>query len=306
MIKAVFTDVDGTLVNRQQRVLHGTLVAIRRLEEQGIPFVIMSGRGPTGIYTITDEYDLSCPLAAFSGGLLQNADRSILYSSTIPLQLAQQVIDFIEGSGFDCVCSIFAYDQWIVKDPGDPRIIFEAETIRLVPTVGGIDEVLPAPGTGLREVHKVLGMCGDGKLDEIQRQVAHAFPQLGITRSSDHYLEVMPAGASKGDAVQRFCALWGTDPMDTAAFGDHYNDLPMLQAVGHPFLMENAPGSLKEELGLENTGVLPATENQLRVSAPILPLVSSSLPAGFSAPVRLTASCDDEGIARALESIGAI
>ena len=292
MIKAVFTDVDGTLIDRQQRVLPGTLAAIRRLEKQGIPFVIMSGRGPTGIYTITDEYALSCPLAAFSGGLLQDADRSIIYSSTIPLGLAQKVIDFIEGRGFDCVCSIFAYDQWIVKDAADPRVVFEANTIRLVPTVGGIDEVLPAPGTGVREVHKVLGMCGDGKLDHIQTQVAEAFPQLCVTRSSDRYLEVMPFGASKGDAVQRFCALWGIDPKDAAAFGDHYNDLPMLQAVGHPFLMGNAPESLKAELGLGNGSDAAATAAQLQPSA--------CIPEGFLAPVTLTADCDHEGIAKGL------
>ena len=293
MIKAVFSDVDGTLIDRNKRVLPGTLRAIRALEAQGIPFVIMSGRGPTGIYTITDEYGLSCAVAGFSGGLLQDADRNILFSRTFSTELAQQVIDFIEGRGFDCVWCIFAYDQWIVKDAQEPRVVYEANTIHLTPEQGGVASVLPAPGSGVREVHKILGMCGEGKLDEIQARVAEAFPQLCITRSSDRYLEVMPAGSSKGDAVQRFCKLWGIDPMDTAAFGDHYNDLPMLQAVGHPFLMGNAPERLKAELGLGNGGAAAATDVQLRPSARV--------PRGFLAPVTLTSDCDSEGIANGLK-----
>ena len=33
---------------------------------------------------------------------------------------------------------------------------------------------------------------------------------------------------------------------DTIAFGDHYNDLEMLETVALPFLMGNAPEELKE------------------------------------------------------------
>ena len=53
----IFSDIDGTLLNSQGKISPGTLAAIRTLEEKGIPFVISSGRGPTGIYPILDEKD---------------------------------------------------------------------------------------------------------------------------------------------------------------------------------------------------------------------------------------------------------
>ena len=39
--------------------------------------------------------------------------------------------------------------------------------------------------------------------------------------------------------TQFFVAL-GVDPEEVMAFGDNYNDLPMLELAGHPYLMESA------------------------------------------------------------------
>ncbi len=242
-IKIVFTDADGTLLNSKHQVSPRTAAAIRELNRQGIPFVIMSGRAPQGIYMIADEYGFDCCAAAFSGGLLLDAQRSEVYSRTFSQQTAQQVMDFIKDRGLDCLCGIFSYDRLIVADTTLPSVQREVSIIKKVPEEGGL-ELLP-PGQG---VHKLLGLCGEGKLDDIQRQVTAAFPQLCITRSTDTYLEIMPSGVNKGDAARFFCQRFGIDPADAAAFGDHYNDLEMLKAVGHPFLMGNAPGTLKTEL----------------------------------------------------------
>ena len=43
----VFSDVDGTLLNTRHQVLPGTLSAIKSLQQQGIPFVIISARSPS-------------------------------------------------------------------------------------------------------------------------------------------------------------------------------------------------------------------------------------------------------------------
>ena len=68
--------------------------------------------------------------------------------------------------------------------------------------------------------------------------------RLGRAISSETLIEVMPAGSSKAGAVHTLCDLWGIDPADALAFGDNYNDLPMLDAVGHGYLMGNAPAEL--------------------------------------------------------------
>ena len=55
------------------------------------------------------------------------------------------------------------------------------------------------------------------------------------------------------------CAHFGIPLENTYAFGDSYNDAPMLRAAAHPYLMNIAPTDLKAEFATQIddvTGVL--------------------------------------------------
>ena len=54
-VEIVFSDVDGTLLNNEHKMLEGTMYAIRKLQAKDIPFVIISARSPSGIYPILEE-----------------------------------------------------------------------------------------------------------------------------------------------------------------------------------------------------------------------------------------------------------
>jgi hydroxymethylpyrimidine pyrophosphatase-like HAD family hydrolase len=66
-----------------------------------------------------------------------------------------------------------------------------------------------------------------------------------VVRSSDILLEINAKTATKADAVLAYCRQKHIDVANCIAFGDNYNDLPMLQTVGRPVLMGNAPEELK-------------------------------------------------------------
>ena len=46
--------------------------------------------------------------------------------------------------------------------------------------------------------------------------------------------------ADKGTGLCALCAATGVTPAQVLAIGDNYNDLPMLELAGHPYLMESA------------------------------------------------------------------
>ena len=58
----------------------------------------------------------------------------------------------------------------------------------------------------------------------------------------------MNLGVDKGAGVAHLCEHLGIDIADTAAVGDTYNDIEMLEAVGYGFLMENGSPELRSRV----------------------------------------------------------
>lgn len=236
----VFCDVDGTLLNSRQGVLPGTLSAIRFLQQRGIPFVIVSARSPSGIYPIQEAYHFRCPIVSYSGALILDEGKKILYTKGFSRELAKKVIAFIEQNQFDCAWNVFSLDTWIVKDRRDMRVVQEENIVRAKATEGTVD-MLPDNA----EIGKILCMCSPDRTLMIEQKLKEAFPSLSIARSSDTLLEIMQSGVTKSSAVKTLCELWNISLKSTVAFGDHYNDVEMLETVAMPFLMGNAPAELK-------------------------------------------------------------
>lgn len=51
--------------------------------------------------------------------------------------------------------------------------------------------------------------------------------------------------ADKGVGLRQLCAVLGVPLERVMAFGDNYNDLPMLELAGRPYLMESAAEELR-------------------------------------------------------------
>ena len=68
---------------------------------------------------------------------------------------------------------------------------------------------------------------------------------LSIVRSDLRFMEFMGPDVNKGTAVKRLCGMLGFNLDFAAAFGDEWNDVEMLQAVGQPWLMDGSDEKLK-------------------------------------------------------------
>jgi Cof subfamily protein (haloacid dehalogenase superfamily) len=89
-----------------------------------------------------------------------------------------------------------------------------------------------------------------------------------ITRSSaDELIEISAAGVTKASGLERFARRHGVSAAEVVAFGDMPNDLPMLAWAGHPVAVANAH------------------------------------PEVLAIAAEVTASNDDDGVARVLERL---
>ena len=246
--KIVFSDIDGTLLNSDHRMSENTEKAIKYIKEQGIPFVIVTARGPSGVYPIFRRYNFVAPIICYSGALILGENGELIYSKGISKTTVSSLINTITERGFDCTWNVYTMRDWIVNDKSDERVIIEENIVEVQATKGSIDDI----PNGM-EIGKFLCMCNPEEIDEIEAVLKKKYPSLSIVKSSDILLEVMERGVNKGMAVELFCNRLEIDKKAAVAFGDHYNDIEMLKTVGTAFLMENAPEDMKADFNMTSS-----------------------------------------------------
>lgn len=77
MIKAIFFDIDGTLVNDRSKALASTKRAISYARKNGILCGVATGRSPVKIKEVIDELELDM-YVVYNGQLVFTAERTIV------------------------------------------------------------------------------------------------------------------------------------------------------------------------------------------------------------------------------------
>lgn len=233
--KAVFSDIDGTLLNDWHQITPKTLTAIQRITQQEIPFIPVSARPPLAITPYTQQLKTDQAIICYSGALILDRDLTPLYSVSIDeadlTQLEKQLQSFQHLS-----INYYVNTLWFSNDLANHWTQQEAE-------ITGLQAVQKVEK--LTYVHKVLVM---GEADEILRLEAllkPLFPQFSIHRSKAEYLEIMNRNATKSAAIRFIQKSLGIETEQIVAFGDNFNDLDMLQYVGFSVAMANAPDEIK-------------------------------------------------------------
>lgn len=233
---AVFSDIDGTLLNSAHEIAPSTKEAIHALQSRGIPFTIVSSRSASCIYPLLKENNLHCPIIACGGAWIEDEEGNLLKNVGLDWQTAAAVIAFLEEKAFDLAWCIYSGPHWIVKDRSDARVTAEEALVGTVSSEGSIHS-LPEDAI----VNKILCICNPAQTLSVEENVKSHFPNLSVVKSASYLLEIMPADNNKALGIQTFCDQFGLSVSDAVTLGDNYNDLEMLQASGCGVLMGNAP-----------------------------------------------------------------
>lgn len=237
---AVFTDVDGTLLDAEHRVIEQSRPAIRELGRRRVPFVLVSARMPEGLYTIQREIGFEGPLVCYSGAYVLDAQGHELLSKPIDMDEARDVKSFLDAELPEICCSEYGFHVWACDDDADPRIKNEERITTLKALRAPLGEAFDDRG-----VHKFLLMGDPEQIAAAQQKIAAAYPNLTAVRSSATLCEVMRGDVTKSEGVRLLCDHLGIDVGRAIAFGDGYNDVDMLRAVPNSYAMANAPMEVK-------------------------------------------------------------
>ena len=238
----IFSDLDGTLINDDLKVPAATRDAIRRQIINGNIFVPASARLPKGMMTAVNQILKVCPFIAYNGALALDETGKVLISRFFNAKEAAEICRYVDEQDNDAAWNIYSGYVWYCSEQKSPRVEHEESIVKVQATPTTIEQIAKLQG-----VHKGLIMGEPEDLDRMQAELTAKYPDLTFVRSSKILLEIVLKGVSKASAVRIVAQEYGVDLKNCIAFGDNYNDEDMLEEVGYPFLMGNAPAELKQK-----------------------------------------------------------
>jgi Cof subfamily protein (haloacid dehalogenase superfamily) len=239
--RLVATDVDGTLLDPDERVPPRVVAVVERLVAGGVGFVLVTGRPPRWIPPVVAQLDVASLAVCANGSVLYDAaEDRVLWANTLApdvlARLAAAATETLPG----CRLAVERVDL------GAP---FVAEPGYRHAWVDGDDEIA-ADRSVLLDQPAVKLLIRGPRLSS-DAMVAALTPVIGheadLTFSYPRGLvEVSPPGVTKATGLAEVARRHGVAAADVVAFGDMPNDLEMLRWAGHGVAMCNAHAALLE------------------------------------------------------------
>lgn len=237
-------DLDGTLLDEEKRVSERAKKALCEAKNRGIQIALLSGRMPHAVQMVERQLGFSCIVGSTAGTYIMMDGRCI-GNHTMDLHNIILIFEKIARK-YNVPLWVYQGTKWYVTKI-DYYVQRESNIIHLDPEVIDPYELTKRMERENVAPNKLLFGASEDVIDAIKIDLQNAdYPDLDFARSDTLYLEIMPKGANKGEALHTICDVLGIRSEKTIAFGDQELDIEMLTEAGLGVVMANAPENIKK------------------------------------------------------------
>lgn len=257
--QTVVLDLDGTLLNLDKRVSPFTAKVLKQLSDLNIDIILASGRAVHLIENTVDELNgINCYVVGYNGvqGFTKKdseGKRKLLFSNSLPIDRLRDIIKF--AAERNLMMNLYLDYEYAIDKPELRHFAehYAALTGATYKFVSSYEEALPC------EAPKVLLITEEEKYCDLLLKLSEdLFPDLevvkgrckgnveGLGELEQFYVEFLPKGADKGNALKQWCAATGVSLERTIAFGDGENDIGLLKTAKVGVCMKDCPEAVKK------------------------------------------------------------
>lgn len=229
--KLIFFDIDGTLLDPDNRIPASAKQAVLALKEAGHMVALASGRAPFMLEPIRLELGLES-YVSFNGQYVMHQGE-LIHSNPIRSDALNQLSAFASVSGHPLV--YLDHSQMSCSQEYHPHVDL------CLSSLGVTHPEYEKLFCDNRFIYQTMLFCSQ----EVENAYRDRFRDLTFVRWHPLSMDVLPAGGSKAEGVSRLAARTGFAPENVYAFGDNLNDMEMFRYAGCSIAMGNAPYSLK-------------------------------------------------------------
>ena len=221
----IMTDIDGTLVTDEKKILPKDMDAIDRFRAGGGTFTLATGRGYSMAKPIAERINLDVPAVIFNGSAVYDfKEDKFLWHSSLPDNAGNIANELIEAFP-DIAIEILCRDRVYV--PAINQIEREHLALENVqPYMRKVDEI---------DEESWLKMLIAYPPERIQNIIDFVYSRQDYisaahwVRSENHYFEMLPLGVNKGSGFQRLLEVMGKEDAFTVGVGDYNNDIELIK-----------------------------------------------------------------------------
>lgn len=253
------TDLDGTLLNKKDRINQYSLDVINQLVSKGMLFTYATARSLVSATVVTAGLSNQIPVIAYNGAfIIDPSNNKILASEYFDLEERRKVQSVLQKYNISPL--VYAYVNGIEKVSWNTRcendgirryLSLRKGDKRLRPLLGkeGLFDGEPFYYTCIGEQQDLLPIYDIFSNDNrytctIQQELYR----------QEYWCEIMPKNATKANAILKLKKMWNCD--NVISFGDAINDIPMFQISNQCYAVANAVDELKSIA----TGVIDAND----------------------------------------------
>ena len=236
----IMTDLDGTLLTDDKRILDKDMAAIERFRAGGGIFTMATGRGYSMARSVADKLRLNSPAVLFNGAAVYDfGSDKFLWRCEIGEQavaIINRVAERFPDIGVEVLREHAVFvpflnetEQWhmdLERVDADKRPLSE------IPLDGWLKVLFAYPPEKM-----------DGLVEFIENDPA--FRGVQWVRSAPMFYECLPEGIDKAEGYRQLIRVIGAEDRFTVAAGDFMNDTHMIQNADLGAAVASAQPSVK-------------------------------------------------------------
>ncbi|SMP41850.1 Cof-type HAD-IIB family hydrolase [Anoxynatronum buryatiense] len=238
-IKLIVSDVDGTLFESGNQVSAATVKMVHDYQKAGGVFTLATGRLKKAIEPFIQQLHIHFPVIVYNGAqIVDSVTNEVLAAHTLDRELALKALDLLTHFPLDTIMHV---NQVPYVRSHTPAVLEHMEKDGIACHCQ--EDLTPLAD---QDPTKMLIIGDPSELKQFANElIVSAGYDFGPVYSDWNYLEILPAGASKGAALEQLVKLKGFDMEEVVAVGDERNDLSMIRAAGTGVAVANANEELK-------------------------------------------------------------
>jgi hypothetical protein len=237
--RLVVMDLDGTARSRPLGVTRGVRESIAAARAQGVRVCVATGRMWRSAEPWIHALGVDPPAILYNGGqVLDFTSGRTLYERRLERATARAALDLVRRDP-DVQPHLYVDDRVLVERPHRLTDAYTADDGLTADVVPSFEPLLAA------DPYKVLVIGPRERVEALQRAVLGAGLPVHAVQSEPVYLEILPPGVSKGEALRAMWGALGFSAAETIAIGDNWNDAEMIEAAGLGVAMGHAPERLR-------------------------------------------------------------